>query len=163
MGRLQPLVRIGLVGLPLMTAACSSGESLGLDASDPNCVLLCALTRSLTGEAPKPPQQPPSPPVKPKASAAHHATASHLTRPHRKPLPHPATPDSAAAPEASAPPSTPVPEKPASSIAPAKPAPVPPPPNNGDLGQQPAAPQSQGQGQSIPGSATIIQPLLQGQ
>ncbi|MCW6512470.1 hypothetical protein [Lichenifustis flavocetrariae] len=69
--RVRPLLRFGVIGLPLGLAACASADSLGIDTSDPNCVLLCALTRALTGEHPPPaPPQPARVPLPPAKAAA---------------------------------------------------------------------------------------------
>lgn len=46
-----PRLRLAGLALPLLTAGCMSGVMPGAEAPDPSCVLLCALTRAVTGDA----------------------------------------------------------------------------------------------------------------
>ncbi|MDX7953483.1 hypothetical protein P7D22_20160 [Lichenihabitans sp. Uapishka_5] len=49
MKRALPRLRLAGLALPLLLGGCMSGVLPGADAPDPSCVLLCALTREITG------------------------------------------------------------------------------------------------------------------
>lgn len=74
----MPRLRLAGLALPLLTAGCMSGVMPGVDAADPSCVLLCALTRDIVGE----------PAPQPVAVAAAPGTKVATARPIRKPKAH---------------------------------------------------------------------------
>ena len=86
MEQFRLLVRMGLMSLPLLTSACASGNGLALEPNDPSCVLLCALTRSISGESPKPlpvPEKSAVAPVSHRSRGHQPSNRSILKRPHR--------------------------------------------------------------------------------
>ena len=166
-----PHLRLAGLALPLLTAGCMSGVMPGAEASDPSCVLLCALTRSLAGDPAPPPVATVAPAPKTRVAAARpvrkrlvHKSPPQVTkaievppaRPrkvvahaHLRPIHRPASSEVSVVPQASARAAPPVPV----AIAPAPPVASAPPPA--------AAPRTLSQ--AIPGSAGIMVPSWQEQ